>query len=204
MALANPVLPFHETAPVAMRNTPSSTAATRTDAMPPHPPATANANVDGHGIAVSERRGIATGNASFTRDCYLHWCIDSNASDTLLFPLKLLRIDDVTIIQKLRATYKAVKGFRKWISLTDIDSVRFVLFKRGVQNDGSQDLIVCLKEDMPPKTDTNYQYLSSEPPNFSRNSLHKHCGTTYNIHTSATQRISRMSWIWFPRRSTDC
>ncbi|KAG4418360.1 hypothetical protein IFR04_008502 [Cadophora malorum] len=35
--------------------------------------------------------------------------------------------------------------------------------KRGAETNGPQDLIVCLREDMPPKTDPNYRYLSSEP-----------------------------------------
>jgi hypothetical protein len=58
---------------------------------------------------------------------YLHWCVDSNPSDTLLFPLEIPQIDDVTIIQRLRSSYEAVKGIRRWISLTDCDGVKFVL-----------------------------------------------------------------------------
>ena len=58
---------------------------------------------------------------------HLHWCVDSNQSDTLLFPIDVPRIDDVTIIQKMKSSYASVKGMRRWISLTECAGVRFVL-----------------------------------------------------------------------------
>lgn len=60
---------------------------------------------------------------------YLHWCVDSTPSDTLLFSLEIPRIDDTKIIKRLKHCYKSVKGVRRWISLTDCEGVKFVLVR---------------------------------------------------------------------------
>jgi hypothetical protein len=67
-----------------------------------------------------------TSNLSST---YLHWCVDSTPSDTLLFSLEIPRIDDTNIIKRLKHCYKSVKGVRHWISLTDCEDVKFVLVR---------------------------------------------------------------------------
>ena len=64
------------------------------------------------------------GTPSTSDESYLHWCIESNVSDNLLFPLKIPRLDDITIVQGLRTNYQAVKGLRKWLSSTDIETVK--------------------------------------------------------------------------------
>ena len=81
--------------------------------------------VNRSGPAASSERG--KGMKFSSSSSYLHWCVDKSLSATILFPLNIPRIDDVTIIKKLKSKYKSVKGLRRWVSLTDCDGVRFVL-----------------------------------------------------------------------------
>jgi hypothetical protein len=93
----------------------------------PRKSANQDATVDPGGINLQLSPQVnMTSNLSST---YLHWCVDSTPSDTLLFSLEIPTIDDTNIIKRLKHCYKSVKGARGWISLTDCEGVKFVLVR---------------------------------------------------------------------------
>jgi hypothetical protein len=124
---ARPILPLHTQQFTPPISTPTQVYSSQTQKSEGagDPFQHSSKTVNRSGPAASSERG--KGMKFSSSSSYLHWCVDKSSSATILFPLNIPRIDDVTIIQKLKSKYKAVKGLRRWVSLTDCDGVRFVL-----------------------------------------------------------------------------
>jgi hypothetical protein len=124
---ARPILPLHTQQSIPPISPPSQVYSSHTQNSEgaDYPFQNSSKTVNRSGQAASSERG--KGMKFSSSSSYLHWCVDKSSSATILFPLNIPRIDDVTIIKQLKSKYKAVKGLRHWVSLTDCDGVRFVL-----------------------------------------------------------------------------
>lgn len=141
MELDQPVLPFHQNSRSASFHPASPMMATGAHSISTCVPTKISTHSESIGTTARLNHDRIGGNPSTSDESYLHWCIDSNASDTLLFPLLISRLDDTSIVQRLRTTYQAVKGLRKWLLLTDIETVKFVLVLTFFQSELFRELM---------------------------------------------------------------
>ena len=62
-----------------------------------------------------------------TQDCYVHWCVNASKWETQLHLISVPHLSDGNFIQKLKENYDMTFGFWRWLSLTTIHSVKFVV-----------------------------------------------------------------------------
>ncbi len=121
---SQPVLPLHNTVPLASASgtsTHTQTTASLSSSgtfhrSPPQP-------------ALNLGNNSAAGQASLRPDQYIHWCVDVNRYETELNHISILALDDINFVTKLKSAYNAARGFRRWVSLTACYGVRFVVVR---------------------------------------------------------------------------
>lgn len=57
---------------------------------------------------------------------YIHWCVDSAAQTTLLRDICLQKINGKNFIDELRSSYRKLRGWRWYLSLTTCTEIRLI------------------------------------------------------------------------------
>ncbi|KAG8530715.1 uncharacterized protein KY384_004072 [Bacidia gigantensis] len=152
-SINQPILPVHSSGPLDLES------AAAAQSQPSRPPAGGLQQRRVPQTSSNSNANIAS-QAPPTTVQYVHWCVDANRYKTQLTHIPI-KAQNAAFISKLKAAFNAIRGVRRWLSLTDCYGIKFVAFTRIHR---SQELVACYKEDLPcPRTNEDYKYTYEDP-----------------------------------------